>query len=88
VIGDAYVSRAINRTDAVSRFGRLGLPGVLQEQHLSEWDIERELRSRRLTPAEYRKAFKGELITEGVFRDCLAGLGFTDFDIDLYVQMS
>jgi hypothetical protein len=88
VIGDAYVARAINRTEAAVQFGRLNLPATLQDQHLLEWDTQRELRSRRLTEAQYRKALSYELITLEQYQECLRGLGYTEFDIDLLRRMA
>lgn len=88
IIGDAYANRSIDRGQAVAQFGKLGLPATLQEQHLMEWDLDRNLRSKRLSAAQYAKAHNGGLINMAQYRDNLAGLGYPDSDIDLLVKMT
>ena len=80
-VGDAYVARAYNRQDALQMLGRFNLPGQMQEGLLYEWDIERNTRSRRLTEAQYRKAYNGELINLEEYKENLRGLGYTEYDI-------
>ena len=87
-IGDAYVSRAIDRSTAVAQFGQLGLPGALQEQHFDEWDMARNLRSRRLTEAQYRKAWGMNIISQDEYIEALRGLGYPDTDINVLVKMA
>jgi hypothetical protein len=88
VIGDAYVSRSIDRSTAVGQFGQLGLPGALQEQHFEEWDMARSLRSRRLTEAQYRKAWGSGFLSQDGYVEALKGLGYPDSDIALLVKMA
>lgn len=86
-IADGYVSRAITRTDVADGLGQLGLAGQTQEDLLGLWDMARNLRSRRLTEAQYRKAWSDKIINEGAYIDALRGLGYTDYDIDLLIKM-
>jgi len=80
-IGDAYVSRGLNRQDVAQRLGSLGVPSEMSSQVLETWDIERETRSRRLTEAQYRKAVKEMIIGIPEYQENLRGLGYTEYDI-------
>jgi len=80
-VGEVYMRRGINRSDVMSRLGRLGLPSEMTQQKLAEWDIQRDIRSRRLTESQYRKAFQGEMITLDEYQENLRGLGYTEYDI-------
>lgn len=88
IIGDSYVRRAISRTRAIELMGRLALGGAEQTQIFREWDNEREMRSRRLSEAQYRKCLKFEIISVEGYRENLKGLGYTDYDIDLLVELA
>ena len=87
-VGDAYVSRAYNRTDAVSALGSLGVPANMQEQVLGDLDTERKHRSRRLTEAQYRRALGQNLITSDEYAEDMRGLGYSDADVWLLVNMA
>lgn len=80
-VGDAYVSRGLNRSDAVERLGAFGIPSEMSSQVLATWDIERNTRSRRLTEAQYRKAVKEMVIGVPEYQENLRGLGYTEYDI-------
>jgi len=88
IIGEAYVRRAIDYSEAVSRLGRLALPAGQQAQVFSEWDIERDLRTRRLTESQYRKCLKDKLITVDVYAENMRGLGYNEADVALLVGMA
>ena len=86
IIGNAYVSRSITRVDAISQLGNQGIPGSMQEQLLAEWDLERTVRDRRLTEAQYRRAVTQSVISVDDYRENLRGLGYTEGDIEILVQ--
>lgn len=88
IIGEAYTKRAVERTTAIGLLGRLALPATQQSQVLSEWETERELRTRRLTEAQYRKALKDGIIGVGDYSENLRGLGYTEMDIVILVKMA
>jgi len=87
-VGDAYVSRAYNRTDTVSALGTLGVPSNMQDQVLGDLDTERKHRSRRLTEAQYRRALGQELLTADEYAEAMRGLGYSDSDVWLLVNMA
>jgi len=87
VIAKGYVTRAITRTDAVTLIGRLNIPATQQERLFQTWDLERDLRNRRLTEAQYRKAYTLGLINLEGYAEALRGLGYTEADIKLLVDM-
>ena len=88
IIGQAYVHRAIDRTRALELLGHLSLPATQQNQILAEWESERQLRSRRLTEAQYRKALSEGLIGIENYAENLRGLGYTETDIVILVGMA
>jgi len=55
IIGKAYVLRAISITRVYELLGQMNLAGTEQAQIIAEWDVEREVRDRGLTEAQYRK---------------------------------
>lgn len=88
IIGEAYVKRAIDRTTALGQLGRLALPSDQQGQILSEWDMERDLRNRRLTEPQYRKALNDKIISLDDYTENMRGLGFSETDIQILVKMA
>lgn len=80
-VGDAYVKRAYNRQDVLQALGRFNLPAQMQEGIIYEWDIERNTRGRRLTEAQYRRAYNGEIINLAEYKENLRGLGYTEYDV-------
>jgi len=86
-IGDAFVNRAYSRSDAVVALGGLNVPSEMQEHLLSQWDTERQHRSRRLTEPQYKKALEAGLIGVGEYTENLRGLGYSEYDIWLLVGL-
>jgi len=80
-IGETYIKRGINRGEAISQLGRVGITSDTQEQVLNDWAIDRNTRSRRLTESQYRKAMTEEVISAGEYQENMRGLGYTDYDI-------
>jgi len=87
-IGDVYVSRGINRANALSRLGSLGIPSEMMAQKIAEWDTQRNIRSRRLTEAQYRKALQGDLIGADEYQENLRGLGYTEYDVWILTNLA
>ena len=87
-IGEAYVKRAINRADALDGLGRFGIPSAMMQMKMSEWDIQRGIRSRRLTEAQYRRAMDNEIISVSEYEENLRGLGYTEYDIWVLTAMA
>ena len=86
-IGDAYITRGINRGDAIAGLGQFGLPSAMSEQKLAEWEVQRHIRSRRATEAQYRKALELEVIGIEEYKENLRGLGYTEYDIWMFTAM-
>jgi len=87
VISDAYKVRAIDKPTATAMIGRLGIPAIQQDRLFGQWEVEREVRSRRLTEAQYRAAYTTGLITDQEYMENLRGLGYTESDIALLLAM-
>jgi len=87
-IGEAYVKRGINRADALDGLGQFGIPSSMVQQKMTEWDIQRNIRSRRLTEAQYRKALQEGIISRAEYEENMRGLGYTDYDIWVLVSMA
>jgi len=87
IIGTAYIKRAIGRGTAIEQLGRLNLPAINTERILTEWDLDRNFRDRRLTEAQYRKAVKSEIISVEEYAENCRGLGYTEYDIGILVKL-
>lgn len=83
VIGKAYVSRAIDRSAAITHLGTQNVTGAEQSQIMLEWDTQREFRTKRLTQTQYQKAYQNEIITLDEYKDALQGLDYSDKDITI-----
>lgn len=86
-IGDAYTSRAIDMQTVVGLLGRYNITGAQQTALLDEWELTRNLRSRRLTEAQYRTALQRGIINQDGYQDAMKGLGYTDTDISILVAL-
>jgi len=87
-IGDAYVSRGINRADALDALGQFGISSDMMQMKMTEWDVLRNIRSRRLTEAQYRRAMETGVISVAEYDENLRGLGYTDYDIWVLTAMA
>jgi len=65
----------------------LNLPATQQSQVMAEWDVERNIRDRRLTEAQYRKAYNSKIIDLEEYAESLRGLGYTERDIEILVAL-
>ena len=83
-----YVNRSIDRKTAIEQLGAMDVRGEEQDVLFEQWDIERDMRTRRLTQSQYYRAYKSGLIDLDTYADCLRGLGYTEFDVDLLVRMA
>ncbi len=86
-IRDAYISGSIDRSTLVSELGKLGISGTQQNKLIDDLELALKYRNRRLTESEYRKAMIKGIITVDDYIANLVGLGFTDYDIDILVQL-
>lgn len=87
IVGDAYVRRAMDRTQAVQQLGTLNLPAAQQALLLSEWDTERTFRSKRLTEAQMRKAYGEKIVGLDEYQEHMRGLGYPERDIQILTAM-
>ena len=88
VIADAYASRAIDRTGALSLLGKLDLPATEQERLLSDWDTAISLGARRLTEAQYRLALRSNVIDRDGYQEAIRGLGYSEPDVAILMQLA
>jgi hypothetical protein len=86
-IGERYTSHIIDRSGCVTELGKLNVTGSEQAQVMSEWDSVRLNRTKRLSEAQYRAAYQAGYIMDTDYRDALEGLGYSDYDIDLLLQL-
>jgi hypothetical protein len=82
-IESLYVTRSIDRTNAVSLLGRLNIPSAMQNQLIGEWDIERETRTKHLSASQYDDLRYREIITVEEYKEALRSLDYTDRDVEL-----
>jgi len=88
LVGESYVKRVITETDAYGLLGGLDLTGAQQSQILGEWDMERNLRTRQLTEAQYRRALTKRLLTPEDYTEAMRGLGYNERDVGILTQMA
>lgn len=88
LIAEAYISSQMTRADAIAALGELNVPPAQQDTLLREWERTRRFRSRGLTEAAYRRAWKLGIITEEEYREELRGLGYSDRAIEISVRLA
>ena len=88
LIGENYVKRTITRTKAFELIGNLNIPSGQQEQLLGEWDLSRTLRTRKLTQAQYTKAYGQELISIDEYAENMRGLGYAESDVEILIKFA
>jgi hypothetical protein len=87
-IGDAYIAGQLSRTDAIARLGELNVPPQQMDRHFADWDSQIRFRSRGLTEAQARAAWKAGIIDEERYRRELRGLGYSDQAIEVLVELA
>ncbi len=87
VVKASFVNQSIDETQCVQQLGRLDIPAKEQEQLLYEWSVEREGQTRRLTEAQYRRAWQTNVIDRDGYIAACRALGYTEYDIQLLVTM-
>ena len=88
LIGDAYVARCLSLQDTVAELGKLGIPARQQSVLLSQWERERNMRSRKLTEAQYRAIWAAGLIDDAEYLENLRGLGYSEYDLKLMYMLA
>jgi len=88
LVGESYIKRVITQNDAYAMLGSLDLTGAQQSQILGEWDVERQLRTRTLSEAQYRKAMQEGLMTVDDYTEAMRGLGYNERDVGVLVGMA
>lgn len=83
MIGDAYVNRSITHLEAVNLLGLQGIPASMQNELFSTWDRQRDIRSRKLTEAQYTDLWEMGVIDDAEYLDNLRGLGLAEKDVNL-----
>jgi len=73
-----YIAGLIDRGEAVNRLGKLNLTGDQINLLFSEWDIEKESKTKRLTTATIKSLYLNEIITEAQARQELSNLRYDD----------
>jgi hypothetical protein len=87
LLSTAYTNRAIDKISLIAELGKLELTGRQQDALIVNLDLDLKFNSRRLTEAEYTKAWKLGYIDEAEFRKDITALGYSDYDIELLVKL-
>jgi hypothetical protein len=87
LIKEEYVSGSIGRIDAIRKLGMLAIPSQQQDKLLSDWQSEKDSKTRRLSEAQYRKAYELKIITVDEYRQFVSDLGYSDNDVEILVSM-
>lgn len=87
LIGDGYINHTLTYADAVTLLGKYNVSGAQQTSLFSEWELQRSIRNRPLTEAQYRAAAIAGFISIPEYVDALQGLGYADKSIDILVKI-
>lgn len=88
LIGENYVRRTIDRNRAYGLLGGLNVSGSQQDQIFLEWELERTLRTRKLTEAQYRKLYQNDVFSIEVYKENMRGLGYSEPDVGYLALMA
>lgn len=82
-----YTGRKIGRPAAISALRKLGVDSDQIGELLGIWDLELELNTRRLTPAEIQDALELGIYTDAEATRELVALGYTPRDAWIYLSV-
>ncbi|MEM2860257.1 MAG: hypothetical protein QXR40_06180 [Candidatus Bathyarchaeia archaeon] len=85
-VHDAYVKRNITIDDVLVRLNEIGVSAEEAKQYLEEWDIEREIRTRKPTEAMLIRWYRKGLITLEEFIEEMKALGWADKYIEIMLK--
>jgi hypothetical protein len=84
----AYVAGNLDAEHAASTLDQAGVAGAQRDQLLAIWDLEREVLSRQLTPAQIVSAVKKGFLDRGEGKDRLVAQGYTEGDAEILIRLS
>lgn len=84
----AYVAGNLDAEHAATALDQAGVTGAQRDQLLAIWDLEKEVLSRQLTPAQVVSAVKKGFLERGEGVDRLVGFGYTQGDADILIKLS
>jgi hypothetical protein len=79
-VGTYYVAHKIDRANALTMLGSLGLDPTAAAAQVDGWDIDRAANVRVLTPAQIESAWEFQLLTQAEAQAELEILGYTPLD--------
>jgi len=87
-VHDRYISRTIDKNEAIAQLGKLFVTGRALSSLFDVWDIEREARTRKPTEAQFRAMLKAGIISVDEYAEELRGLGYDEKYIKYLVQLT
>lgn len=84
----AYVAGNLDAEHAATTLDQAGVSGTQRDQLLAIWDLEKEVLSRQLTPAQVVSAVKKGFLDRGEGKDRLVSFGYTEGDAEILIQLS
>lgn len=82
-----YVGHVIDKATASGALDRLNVPPGQRDSLLGLWDLEREVKVKRLTAAEVKAAVKKELLSVDHARERLERMGYPHGDAEIYLKL-
>jgi hypothetical protein len=79
-VGTYYIAHKIDRANALTMLGTLGLDPAAGAAQVDGWDIDRAANVRVLTPAQIENAWEFQLLTQAEAQAELEILGYTPLD--------
>lgn len=83
-----YVERTYDRAEALKALGIAGSPGEEIKRLFTLWDVEREVRTRKPSEAQFRGALQRGIISVDEYMEELRGLGFDEKYVVILTQMA
>lgn len=83
-IGDAYKAGTYSEGDVINELGKLDLSGEQFDYYRAKFVVEKIAKIIIPTKADFKKWLKLKIISEPIFRDALATMGYTTEHIEYY----
>ena len=81
----AYLARHLTDAEALTRLAQTGITGEAATLLIPLWQLEREVATKQLTPAQIRSAYRKATITQDEALAELADRGYTSADANTYL---
>jgi hypothetical protein len=86
-IHDLYVQRTINIADCYALLNELGIEPEEAKNYILEWDLEREMRAKKLPESTLALLLRRGIIDIETYKEELRGLGYSEKYVEWLAQL-